>query len=314
MNTITDCFPIPQVNEILVDCATGKYFATIDMMNSFFQTRMQDEDIELTAVNTPWGLYEWTVMPMGIKNVPAIHQRRVSATLHKWIGRICHVYIDDITIWSKLLEEHEHNVRTILIALKENSLYCNPKKTKLFSTKIHFLGHRVSARGIEADKGKADCVKYWPAPTKQVWGFLGLIQYLAVFLPKIAEHTTVLDELTKKECDKHFPPWTTWHQVAFDEIKTLVMSPACLTTIDPVLMPKHKIFVTTDASDTGSGAILSFGKSYETVQPVAYESCSFKGAELNYPIREKELLAIIRALSKWRSELLRYEFQVWTDH
>ena len=75
MNTITDCFPIPQVNEILADCTTGKYFATIDMMNSFFQTRMQDEDIELTAVNTPWGLYKWTVMPMGIKNVPAIHQR-----------------------------------------------------------------------------------------------------------------------------------------------------------------------------------------------------------------------------------------------
>ena len=187
---------------------------------------------------------------------------------------------------------------------------------KLFSTKIRFLGHCVSARGIEADEGKADCVKYWPAPTsaKQVWGFLGLIRYLAVFLPKIAEHTTVLDKLTKKECDKHFPPWTTQHQVTFDEIKTLVMSPACLTTIDPALMPKHKIFITTDASDTGSGAILSFGKSYETAQPVAYESRSFKGAELNYPVHEKELLAIIRALSKWRSELLGYEFQVWTDH
>ena len=91
---------------------------------------MQDEDIELTAVNTPWGLYEWTVMPMGIKNAPAIHQRRVSAALRKWIGRICHVYIDDIAIWSKSLEEHEHNVRTILTALKENSLYCNPKKNE----------------------------------------------------------------------------------------------------------------------------------------------------------------------------------------
>lgn len=295
MNTITDCFPIPRVNEILADCATGFYFATIDMMNSFFQTRMQDEDIELTAVNTPWGLYEWTVMPMGIKNAPAIHQRRVSAALRKWIGRICHVYIDDIAIWSKSLEEHEHNVRTILTALKENSLYCNPKKTKLFSTEIRFLGHRVSARGIEADKGKADRIKYWPTPTnaKQVRGFLGLVRYLAAFLPKIAEHTTVLDELTKKECDKHFPPWTTRHQVAFNEIKTLVTSPACLTTIDPALMPEHKIFVTTDASDTGSSAILSFGKSYETARPVAYESRSFKGAELNYPVHEKELLAII---------------------
>ena len=294
-NTITDSFPIPRVNEILADCACGKYFATIDMTNSFFQTRMHDEDIELTAVNTPWGLYEWVVMPMGIKNAPAIHQRRVSAALRPWIGRICHVYIDDIAIWSKTMEEHERNVRTILSALKENSLYCNPKKTKLFSREIRFLGHRVSAKGIEADEGKADHIKQWPIPTsaKQARGFLGLVRYLSMFLPKIADHTAVLDELTCKECDKVFPQWTTRHQVAFDEIKALVTSPACLTTIDPSLMPTHKIFVTTDASDTGSGAVLSFGPTYETARPVAYESHSFKGAELNYPVHEKELLAIV---------------------
>lgn len=73
----------------------------------------------------------------------------------------------------------------------------------------------------------------------------------------------------------------------------------CLTTIDLLLMPSHKIFVTTDASDTGSGAILSFGPSYELARPVAYDSQSFKGAELNYPVHEKELLAIIPTLSKW---------------
>ena len=286
------------------------------MTNSFFQTRMHDDDIEKTAVNTPWGLYKWVVMPMGIKNAPAIHQRRVSAALRPWIGSICHVYIDNIAIWSKTLAEHEANVRTILTALRHNKLYCNPKKTKLFSTEIRFLGHRVSAKGIEADERKADRIKHWPQPTstKQVRGFLGLIRYLAIFLPKIADHTTILDELTKKECDKNFPQWTKRHQEAFEQIKALVTSPACLTTIDPSLMPEHKIFVTTDASDTGSGAILSFGPTYETARPVAYESRSFKGAELNYPMHEKELLAIIRALTKWRSELLGYEFQVWTDH
>lgn len=79
-------------------------------------------------------------------------------------------------------------------------------------------------------------------------------------------------------------------------------------------MPNYKIFVTTDASDTGSGAILSFGPSYELARPVAYDSRSFKGAELNYPVHEKELLAIIRALSKWRTDLLGYRFEIWTDH
>jgi len=79
-------------------------------------------------------------------------------------------------------------------------------------------------------------------------------------------------------------------------------------------MPDFKIFVTMDASDTGSGAVLAFGKTYETARPVAYDSRSFKGAELNYPVHEKELLAIIRALSKWRTDLLGYCFKVWTDH
>ena len=102
---------------------------------------MHPDDIKLTAVNTPWGLYEWVVMLMGIKNAPAIHQQRVTAALRPFIGRICHVYLDDIVIWSKTIDAHVQNVTAILHALKENKLYCNPKKTKLFCTEIRFLGH-----------------------------------------------------------------------------------------------------------------------------------------------------------------------------
>jgi hypothetical protein len=315
-NTITDCFPIPRIDDILADCAKGKIWATIDMTNSFFQTRMHPDDVHLTAVNTPWGLYEWLVMPMGIRNAPAIHQRCVTAALRPFIGKICHVYLDDIVIWSNTLEEHVRNVRTILQALEEAKLYCNPKKTKLFCHEIHFLGHRISARGIEPDEGKADRIKNWPTPksASDVRSFLGLVRYLAAFLPKLAKFTISLEELTRKECDKDFPGWKPRHQASFEAIKQLVMSTDCLTTIDPRLMPEHKIFVTTDASDTGSGAILSFGTSYDTARPVAYDSRSFKGAELNYPVHEKELLAIIRALSKWRTDLLGFRFEIWTDH
>ena len=203
---------------------------------------MHPNDVKLTAVNTPWGLYEWVVMPMGIKNAPAIHQRRVSSALRAFIGKICHVYLDDIVIWSCTLADHKQNVTSILTTLKENKLYCNPKKTKLFSTEIRFLGHRISVNGIEADEGKADRITLWPTPTstKQVRSFLGLVRYLSAFLPKLAEHTHVLDELTKKEYNNAFPEWTSRHQTAFDNIKQLATSTACLTTIDPTTMPKKQ--------------------------------------------------------------------------
>jgi hypothetical protein len=262
------------------------------------------------------GLIQMGVMPMGIKNAPAIHQRQVTAALRPWIGRICHVYMDDIAIWLSNVQEHSENVATILQALLDNKLYLNTKKTKLFCSEIRFLGHHISAKGVEADEGKADRVINWPTPTcaKHVHSFLGLVCYLSAFLPNLAEHTGVLDELTMKECNRNFPAWTTQHQSTFDAIKSLVTSKKCLTTIDPTLMPGHKIFVTTDASNFGSGAVLAFGPTYKTARPVAYDSRAFKGAELNYPVHEKELLAIIRALAKWRTDLLGYSFEVWTDH
>ena len=116
-NTITDSHPLPRIDDILNDCAKGKIWGTIDMTNSFFQMRMHPDHIHLTAVNTPLGLYEWLVMPMGLKNAPAIHQRRVTAALRTLIGKICHIYLDDIIIWSNSLEEHESNIRAVLQAL-----------------------------------------------------------------------------------------------------------------------------------------------------------------------------------------------------
>ena len=182
--------------------------------------------------------------------------------------------MDDIAIWSKTVKEHTHNVATILQALLDHKLYLNPKKSKLFCSEIRFLGHQISASGIEADEGKAERIQNWPTPTcaKHVRSFLGLVRYLSAFLPNLATHTTVLDELTTKECDKSFPPGSKRHQTAFENIKALIVSKACLMTIDPSLMPHYKIFVTTDASDTRSGAVLSFGPSYETSRPVAYDS------------------------------------------
>ena len=125
---------------------------------------------------------------------------------------------------------------------------------------------------------------------------MGLVRYIAVFLPSLADHTGILTELMMKDSENNFPPWAPKYQIAFDVIKAIVTSCECLTTIDFTKMPDYKIFVTTDASDRRSGAVLSFGHTWESARPVAFDSMTFKGAELNYPVHEKELLAVILPL------------------
>lgn len=124
-NTVLDNFTLPRVDDILADCAKGKIWVTIDMNDSFFQTHMHLNDIHKTAVTTPFGNYEWCMMLMGFRNSPAIHQRRVTNTLRKHISKICHIYLDDIVIWSDNIEEHIKNVKTILEALRTAKLYVN---------------------------------------------------------------------------------------------------------------------------------------------------------------------------------------------
>ena len=98
------------------------------MTNSFFQTRVHPDDIPLTAVTTPFGLYEWTVMPQGLKNSPPIHQRWMNLALCEHIGKFCHIYIDDIIIWSNSIDEHKWHINIIMKALKSANLFCNKKK------------------------------------------------------------------------------------------------------------------------------------------------------------------------------------------
>jgi hypothetical protein len=312
-NTVLDSHPLPRIDDILADCAKGQIWSKIDMTNSFFQTQVHPDDIHLTA---PFGLYEWLAMPMGLRNSPPIHQRRMTAALRDLIGKICHVYLDDIIIWSNSVAEHAIHVREVLEALRKAKLYCNPKKCHFFLLEVDFLGHHISARGIEANSSKVDKVLQWPRPqcTTDVRSFLGLVRYISDYLPKLADYTTILTPLTTKEARRQFPPWTDEHQRAFEAIKSLVVSRECLTVIDHSEPGDNKVFVTCDASDWRTGATLSFGPTWETARPVAFDSMQLKGAEKNYPVHEKELLAIIRALKRWRSDLLGTEFVVYTDH
>jgi hypothetical protein len=97
-HTITDRFPLPHVDDILSDCAKGSVFSKLDMTNSLFHTRMKPEHIKYTAVTTLFGLYEWVVMPMGLRNAPPIHQCHITPALSDFIGKLCCIYLDNIII------------------------------------------------------------------------------------------------------------------------------------------------------------------------------------------------------------------------
>ena len=180
---------------------------------------------------------------------------------------------------------------------------------------MDFLRHHISARGIEPNTSKIQKILDWPIPTNstEVQAFLGLVRYIASFLPKLANHTYILTPLTNKSSKTLFS-WTAEHQCTFESIKALVVGANCLTVVDHINPGKNKIFVTCDARDWHMGACLSFGETWEMARLVAYDSMQLGAVERNYLIHEKELLAVVRALKKWRSDLLGSEFTVYTDH
>ena len=171
------------------------------------------------------------------------------------------------------------------------------------------MRHRINSSKIVR-------VLNWPMPKSatDVQGFLGLVHYIAAFFPKLADHTVLLTPLTTKEACKSFPKWTVIHQTAFDAVKGLVVSANCLTMINHENPHDNKIFVPCDASNWRTGATLSFGRTWEMARPITFDSMQPKAAEKNYPVHEKELLAIICALHKWQSDFLGTHFYVYTDH
>ncbi|GAA5879222.1 hypothetical protein JCM16303_003124 [Sporobolomyces ruberrimus] len=314
-NTIPDRTPLTLPDEILATAAKASFWGKIDMSDAFFQTRMAEEDIEKTAVKTPWGLYEWVVMPQGLCNAPATHQRRVNDALASLIGNICFVFVDDIIIYSNSLDEDERNCRSVLLALRQAGLYCSPKKTDLVTLDTEFLGHRISRDGIGADPNKIEKVVNWTTPRtcKQLRGFLGLVQYLRKFIKSLAKQTAILTPLTRKGMGDITTLWGAKEERAFRAIKTEVTSLPILHSIDHS-ENGEKIWLMTDASKVGVGAVLLQGNDWKTAMPCGFYSRQFIAAEKNYPVHEQELLAVVAALKAWKIDLLGEKVTVLTDH
>jgi len=308
--TKTDCYPIPRIDDLLAHLAGKKWFSTFDANKGFHQVPLScSEDREKTAFRTHAGLKQFTCMPFGLKNGPAVFQRLMDRVLgkHKW--RIALVYIDDLIIFSDTFEEHMEHCATVLKLVAQSGLTLSPKKTRLCYQEITALGHCISNLGLGTAKGKIQAVAQWKVPrnAKQVQQFLGLATYYRRFVQGFASTAQPLTRLLAKGAVFR---WGPEEAAAFQALKAALISSPILA--HPNYAAPFQLY--TDASGIGLGAILSQRNAQGHEAVICYTSRQLRPEERNYSATELECLAIVWALRKLHAYVDGAQVELITDH
>ncbi len=312
LNSVTkkDVYPLPRIDDILDALGGMKYFSSLDLASGYWQVALDPSTRSKTAFATHCGLFEFVRMPFGLCNAPATFQRVMQHVLAGMEWNDCFVYLDDILIVSKDLEEHLEHLREVFERLRRAGLKLKPKKCHLLQESVHFLGHVISKDGIRPDPAKTRKVEEFPVPTDvtTLRQFLGLSSYYRRFIPEYAKVASPLHKLTRK--DSTFE-WSEECDKAFNKLKKL------LTSAPVLVYPKFDgrgFIMATDASYSGLGAVLSQLQDDGTIHPIAYASRSLNQHERNYGISELETLGLVWAVRHFRPYLLGYPCVVYTDH
>lgn len=174
--TVPNKFPILVIEKLLDELHGSTVFSKLDLKSEYHQIRMKEEDVEKTTFRTREGHYEFLVMPFGLINGPAMFQSLMNQVFRPFLRRCLLVFFDDILVYSPYLETHLKDLGMVFNVLRDNTLYVNRKKCAFARDKIAYLGHWVSANGVEADPEKIITVTSWPISRniKELRGFLGL--------------------------------------------------------------------------------------------------------------------------------------------
>ena len=233
--TVKNKYPLPLMDELFDRLQGAKYFSKIDLRTGFYQILMAPEDSAKTAFRTRYGLFEWTVLPMGLTNAPATFQHLMNSTFREFLDVCVLVFLDDIVVYSHTLGDHERDVRAVLQRLKDRGLYAKAPKCDLFRTEIEFLGHRVGSDGLRVLSSKVDAVRDWPQPQNatDLRAFLGLTGFYRRFIEGFSHVAAPLHELTQSKPGTPPFKWTAAAQAAFDELKKRLQQAPVLALPDP---------------------------------------------------------------------------------
>ena len=219
-NTVKDVTPFPDQDIICNDMARAAYHSKLNMSEVYEQIHIVPEHVHKTAFTTVLGTFRSQVMQMGDCNTPSMFQQLMTAIFWDCISRFIHVYLDDIFIYSHSIGEHKKHLGIVFQRLRDHHLFLSKSKVDLYSKRLECLGHIIDDRGIHTDADKMQCIREWRRPRtfNDVQWFLGLVQYLAHYMPDISAYATPLSGCVR---NGHPFEWMLLLEKCFESIKML---------------------------------------------------------------------------------------------
>ncbi|KAG9103322.1 hypothetical protein FRC07_010025, partial [Ceratobasidium sp. 392] len=285
-NTVKNAYPLPLIQTLVEKLRGAKVFTTLDLKWGYNLVRIKEGDEWKTAFKTKYGLFEYLVMPFGLRNAPAAFQHFMNKILRDILDVYVIVYLDNILIFSANKKDHLGHIKEVLSRLRKHNLYVNLEKCDFFVPEVKYLGVIAIGTGVWADPDKISKALDWATPhsVKGVQEFLGFVNFYRRFICNFSMLAHALYQLLKKE-----NPWK-WGDKeikSFEDLKEALVSSPVLIQPDV----SKEFFLECDASDFATGAILSQKGDDDKLHPVAFLSKTLSPAERNYDIFDKEMLA-----------------------
>ena len=299
--------PLPKIDELYAKLKGYKVFSSLDLRSGYYHIGLKDSAKPKSAfVLSSLGKYQFNRVPFGLAQAPAYFQKLINDIL-----KGCNFamgYLDDIIIYSRSEKEHLEHLEEIFTRLKTAGLKLKLEKCCFFKKHIQYLGHLISAVGIQPLPEKLESIAKMPAPRnpKEVKQFLGLVGYYRKFVPRFADISRVLTHLTKK--DVKFK-WMPECENCFQILKEFLQQAPILQYPDP--QASYTLY--TDASKyTYAGVLTQHNNS--TDHPITYVSGLFHGSQLNWATLTKEAYAIYMSVKKLSFYIDTAKITVKSDH
>lgn len=304
-----DAYPLPHVTSVLDRLRDARYLSSLDIKSAYWQIPLDPSSKEKTAFTIPGrGLFHFVTMPFGLCNAPATWQRFVDNVLGPELEPNVFIYLDDIIVVTSTFQKHIEILTEIFRRIREANLTLNKEKCQFCRPELRYLGYVVSEQGLRVDPDKVQAILDLPVPRsqKEVRQFCGTASWYRRFIPDFATRMYPLTSLLKKR--KSFV-WTQEALDAFNDIKSCLVAAPILSCPDFT----KPFVIACDASGVGLGAVLSQHSEHGEVV-VAYGSRSLTAQEQKYSATERECLAVIWAIERFRPYVEGTKFTVITDH
>ena len=299
--------PLPKIDELYAKLKGYKVFSSLDLRSGYYHIGLKDSAKPKSAfVLSSLGKYQFNRVPFGIAQAPAYFQKLINDVLKGCSFAMG--YLDDIIIYSRSEKEHLEHLEEIFTRLKTAGLKLKLEKCCFFKKHIQYLGHLISADGIQPLPEKLESIAKMPAPKnpKEVKQFLGLVGYYRKFVPRFADISRVLTHLTKKDVEFK---WTPECKNCFQILKEFLQQAPILRYPDP--QANYTLY--TDASKYAYAGVLT--QHYNgTDHPITYVSGLFRGSQLNWATLTKEAYAIYMSVKKLSFYIDTAKITVKSDH